>query len=662
MTVIKSQALRRAPGLPGAAPLALTLALVVGVALLCRTAGQREPEAALVAGIFLAVALAPDFVVNVARGVIGDDGVRRRRGERNAAKINLTPGESSRAGQQHHALRRVATLVARGASPAEVFQIIADDLARNLRVDTAAMFRFQTDGTVVLLSQYTTGPKSTAGVRPPLILDGDASDSAMVLRNGCTVRTGSHEAAAGAVAAHLRKICLHSPIVSPIIVENRAWGLLVAGFSREQPLSQHMQSVLGDFADLVAIAIGNAAERKEMQANRDSLAALAIQHEALRRLATLVARGVSPDECFAAVATEMAKCLDVDKAEVFRYEDDGAAVAVACHVSPGTAQIPIGQRITSEDHKIAAELLCTGFASAIDGRRGAMDSVRARLRELGLGSVAGAPIVVDGRLWGMAVVGSTRAKPLPAHTKQRIAEFADLVAAYIAASTTRAELIASRARIVAAADEARRRLERDLHDGAQQRLVSLHLKLRTVVEDVPEEMGVLKDCLTEFVSDLTDATKELQEISRGIHPAVLSKGGLAPALRALANRSSIPATVDIAVEGALPNSVEVAAYYIVAEALTNAAKHSHATEVTVSAHYEDAYLYLSVTDNGIGGANVGKGSGLVGLNDRVEALGGTMTITSIPGSGTSVDVTIPVHTLQAVWSSGRNSQSVLLAR
>lgn len=188
----------------------------------------------------------------------------------------------------------------------------------------------------------------------------------------------------------------------------------------------------------------------------------------------------------------------------------------------------------------------------------------------------------------MAVVGSTPAKSLPPDTKQRIAEFADLVATSIAACTTRAELIASRARIVAASDEARRRLERDLHDGAQQRLVSLRLKLRAAAEDVPDELDALKNGLAEVASDLADATNELQEISRGIHPAVLSKGGLAPALRLLADRSAIPATVEVAIEGPLPDTVEVGAYYIVAEALTNAAKHSHATEVNVSAQDEDA--------------------------------------------------------------------------
>jgi signal transduction histidine kinase len=393
---------------------------------------------------------------------------------------------------------------------------------------------------------------------------------------------------------------------------------------------------------------------------QDNVGALASQQAALRRLATLVAGGVSTEECVAAVATEMANCLDVTKAELFRFEDDGAATAVACRVAPGTAHLAIGERLTAEDHKIADELLATGFASALDRHTGVPGPVRVRLRELGLGSVAGAPIVVNGRLWGIAVVGSTTVKPLPPDTRQRIAEFADLVAAYIAACTTRAELIASRARIVAACDDARRRLERDLHDGAQQRLVALHLKLRTAVEDVPDELHALRVSLAELASDLTDAREELQELSRGIHPAVLSKGGLAPALTALTNRSPIPATTDISVEGPLGEAVEIAAYYIVAEALSNAAKHSRATKLTVGAYDEDAKLHLSVTDNGIGGAKTGSGSGLVGLNDRVEALGGEMTITSAPETGTSLTVTIPLSTLHAVCSSTGKTQTDLV--
>ena len=268
----------------------------------------------------------------------------------------------------------------------------------------------------------------------------------MALPNGRRVRIRTHENVAGAVAARLRSLGLRSPVVAPIIVDNRVWGVLVMGSSSGEARLHKAESWVRDLADLVATAIANVAAREELQASRDSLRALATQQEALRRLATLVAQGAGPEECFAAVAMEMAHCLQVEKAEVFRFEDDGALVAVACQVAPGITHIGIGERITAEDHKIAAALLRTGFAAMPDGDDDTMGSVGARLREIGLGSVAGAPIVADGRLWGMAVVGSTCTKRLPPDTKQRIAEFADLVATAIAACTTRADLIASQSK------------------------------------------------------------------------------------------------------------------------------------------------------------------------------------------------------------------------
>ena len=251
--------------------------------------------------------------------------------------------------------------------------------------------------------------------------------------------------------------------------------------------------------------------------------------------------------------------------------------------------------------------------------------------------------MVDERLWGIAVVATTEPDPLPPDTEGRIAEFAELVATAIAAATTRAELIASRARIVAAADDARRRLERDIHDGAQQRLVSLGLKLRLTEESVPPERDDLKSMLSEAVSGLTDVFQELQEISRGIHPATLSTGGLRAAFKTLARRSPVPVNLDITIEQRLPESVEVAAYYVVAEALTNAAKHARASEVKVQARVTDKSLDLLIADDGIGGADSGKGSGLIGLKDRIAVLGGKMCVVSPAGGGTALTITIP-HT------------------
>jgi signal transduction histidine kinase len=223
-----------------------------------------------------------------------------------------------------------------------------------------------------------------------------------------------------------------------------------------------------------------------------------------------------------------------------------------------------------------------------------------------------------------------------------LADFADLVATAIANAEARAELTRSRARIVAAGDDARRRIERDLHDGAQQRLVSLGLELRTAQASVPSELQPLKDQISRLVTSVAGISQDLQEISRGIHPAILSKGGLGPALNALARRSTVPVQLDLGSDRRLPESAEVAAYYVVAEALTNAAKHARASAVNVRLEADRADLHVSIRDDGIGGADSAKGSGLTGLSDRVEALGGRMQITSPAGSGTSMRVTIPL--------------------
>jgi signal transduction histidine kinase len=258
-------------------------------------------------------------------------------------------------------------------------------------------------------------------------------------------------------------------------------------------------------------------------------------------------------------------------------------------------------------------------------------------------SGVGAPIVVDERVWGLAVVGSSRPEPLPADAEERIGDFAELVATALANAATRAELIASRAR-VAAADDARRRLERDLHDGAQQRLVTLGLRARTAEATVPAELDVLRNQLSELASGLSGVSTELQEISRGIHPAILSEGGLGPALKSLGRRSAVPVSFDVAIERRLPDAVEVAAYYVVAEALTNVAKHAQASRVEVCTQTTDAALRLSIQDDGIGGADFHKGSGLIGLKDRVEVVGGQLGVTSPAGSGTLIDITIPLDT------------------
>jgi signal transduction histidine kinase len=250
---------------------------------------------------------------------------------------------------------------------------------------------------------------------------------------------------------------------------------------------------------------------------------------------------------------------------------------------------------------------------------------------------------VNGELWGAIVVGTTEAEPFPPDTEMRLSQFADLVATAIANAETRAQLAASRRRIVTASDEARRRIERDLHDGTQQRLASLALSVRTAEANLPPERQDLRDELSRIALGLAGAIEDLQEISRGIHPAILSKGGLGPAIRALASHSPIAVDLDVRTEARLAEPVEVAAYFVVSEALANTAKHSHATRIGVALHERDGTLRLSIRDDGAGGADPGRGTGLVGLADRVEALGGSLTVHSRPGEGTEIRAELPIE-------------------
>ena len=276
-------------------------------------------------------------------------------------------------------------------------------------------------------------------------------------------------------------------------------------------------------------------------------------------------------------------------------------------------------------------------------RRGAF---AAKARELGLHSVAGAPIIVDGAVWGLVTIASTDG-PLPDRTEDRLAEFTELLGTAIANTQSRAELSASRARIVAAADETRRRLERDLHDGIQQRLVSLALKARTIETMTPRPADEIRGELSQLAEGLGTALDELREISHGIHPAILSEAGLGPALEALARRSAVPVELDLNLGPRLGEHVEAAGYYIASEALANVAKHAQASVIDMRADSCDGALILSIRDDGVGGADPSRGSGLIGLTDRVAALGGTISVLSPPGRGTTLHVQLPADPMAA---------------
>jgi PAS domain S-box-containing protein len=364
------------------------------------------------------------------------------------------------------------------------------------------------------------------------------------------------------------------------------------------------------------------------------------QQAALRRVATLVARGVSPSEVFPAVTEAVCRVAGADAAAMLRLDPDGMTTVVG-RVGIPPDQMRLGSRFKVEPPLALATALYEGRPGRLDDYGNTPATFAGVRRSLGLRSSVATPIMVEGRVWG-AVAAGTRREHFPDDTEERMAAFTDLVGTAIANAASRAELTASRARVVAAADETRRRIERDLHDGTQQRLVSLALSLRAAEAKVPGELEELRAELAQTASGLAAALADLHEITRGIHPAVLTKGGLVPALRTLARRAGVPVQLDLRIDARLPVPVEVAAYYVVSEALANAARHAHASEVHVDLEAHDSVVELAVEDNGRGGADMRRGSGLVGVRDRVEALGGTIDIVSTPGQGTSLRVSLPL--------------------
>ncbi|CAM4406945.1 GAF domain-containing protein [Mycobacterium basiliense] len=386
-----------------------------------------------------------------------------------------------------------------------------------------------------------------------------------------------------------------------------------------------------------------AKRRQESEASGAALGDLAGRQAALRRIATLVARGAPASEIFPAVAEELAHCLGVTDTSLWRYESDDTATLVAAYEGTGHAERkPVGTRWPVRGDNIVAKVARTGGPARLDDDQTATGDIPALVRGLGLRAGVGTPIIVERRLWGAAVVGSRQVMSLPPDTEERVAEFTELVATAIANAEAHSALKASRARIVTAADDARRRLERDLHDGAQQRLVSLAVQLRLIEAEVPPELGSVKGRIARVVAELAAASADLQEIARGIHPAIVSSGGLGPALKSLARRCPIPVTLNLAIEERLSESTEIAAYYVVAEALTNAARHAHASGVDIDAKAQGSDLVLSIRDDGAGGADSSQGSGLLGLIDRVEAIGGHLRVLSPPGAGTTLQVVIPI--------------------
>ena len=536
----------------------------------------------------------------------------------------------ARLAQMQAALRRVATLVAQGAPPEDVFGAVVDEVGQLFPVDYAGMARYDPGGMATAVAAWGTthfpiGTSRTLGGR---------NTATLVFETGRPVRIDGYADASGPMGDSARERGVRSSAAAPIIVEGRLWGTIGAGSTGERPLPPDTEAHLADFTEIVATAIANAESRAR-------LARLVQEQAALRRVATLVARGTAPEEVFAAVIEEVGQLLPVQSSGMGRYEPDESLTFVATWGALG-GPFEAGSRHTLGGNNLGTIVFRTERPARIDRYADTSSGpLGVGVREAGIRSSVATPIFVEGRLWGLIVAGSFLEDPLPPDSEARLAGFTELVATAIANAEGRAALAASGARIVAAADESRRRIERDLHDGAQQRLVHAVIVLKLALRALSAGDTNAGEMVAEALRHAEQANAELRELAHGILPAALTRGGLRAGVEALVTRVSLPVSVDVSVER-LPASVEATAYFVISEALTNAVKHARAARAEVTARLQDGELRIDICDDGIGGARSEHGTGLGGLEDRVSALAGRLALESPPGEGTRVCAQLPV--------------------
>jgi signal transduction histidine kinase len=535
-----------------------------------------------------------------------------------------------RLADEQAALRRVATLVAEGVAPTDVFGAVAEEVGRLLRVDSTHLARYELDGTVTSVGSWSSdGSHRSVGARVPL--DG-TSVTGLVFNTGRPARLDDYERASDEIATIIQEMGVRSSVGAPIVVDGQPWGALISSSTQPSPLPSDTESRIARFAALVATAISNTEARTETRR-------LAEEQAALRRVATLVAEAVPPEELFNGVVTEVGGLLGADFATMMRFEPDKLRLMAIWSAAGEPAAVegiwPL------EPEGLTGTIAKTGQPARVAHRESAPGTSAAIVRDqFGLMWTVGSPIVVAGRLWGALMVHSTHDEPPPVETEAHLEQFTDLVATAIANSQARSDLAASRGRIVAAADDERRRVVRDLHDGAQQRLVHTVVILNMARTALAEEREDAADLVSEALQHAEAATGELRELAHGILPSVLTDGGLRAGVGALASRMPLPIENAVSVER-LPRAIEATAYFVVAEALTNVAKHSQASHAVVTAQVGDDTLHIQVRDDGVGGA-LASGTGLIGLADRVSALKGTLRLESPADGGTLVVAEIPV--------------------
>jgi signal transduction histidine kinase len=527
--------------------------------------------------------------------------------------------------EEQTALRRVATLVAAGASDDDLIGAVTFEIARLFGAQRVNAMRWSGDTLRVIGDWNADGAPSLTG--RDYGYGGDTL-TVRVIDSGAPARIESEADFQTEFArARWRELGIHASIGAPIIVGGSVWGVITASRTAlNDTFPDRAEERLGDFAALVAQAIANAEARRE-------LAALAGEQAALRRIATLVAGGRPQADVLAAATREAGEIFGAQAVYLVRWEGVQDEVVVL-----GGWSDPDNESLSPKTHYHPTrggptlKVLETGFAC-----RGEESSL-----ELGTRCVIAAPVIITANLLGSLVAQRSTASPFPAGAEVRLRSFGDLLAQSIANEQAQEEMRASRARIVQAADDARRKLERNLHDGAQQRLVSVSLSLRVATAKLPAAPEDALEVIRTATEELALAIDELRELARGLHPSTLTDQGLGPALELLAKRAPFEVSVANRLEERLPAPVEAAAYYVAAESLTNIAKYARASSVHVRLDRQGEVACVEVVDDGVGGANVSGGSGLRGLADRVEALDGSFGVESPGGGGTRVWAKLPV--------------------
>lgn len=521
------------------------------------------------------------------------------------------------------ALRRVSELACHDASPERILGAVVDEAAGLVGVGFTTLLRFEPDGATEVVAVHDPPDGITVGMRA-----GSGGDGATqrVWRTGRPARADQLPDIPGTWPRLAAGRGFRASAAAPIFAENRLWGVLVA--AGQGALPPRIEEKLLRFAELAGAAIAGSQARAEVQA-------LADEQAALLRVAELVARGGPSDAVFMAVAAEAQQLLHGQPMTLVRFEPDAAMMVISRSDGP----TPPGTRIDYTPDTLPDRVRRTAQVVRVDDFATEPNADFARYFNLSAGVAA--PIIVESRVWGMLAATSAR-RPLARGTEDRLQRFANLIGTAVSNATSRAQLIASRARVLSTADETRRRLQRDVHDGAQQRLVHTVITLKLARQSLSQgDMTTSADRVEEALRHAQRATDELREIVSGILPATLTRSGLRGGVESLL--ADVPLPVDVAVDvPRMPVDVETTAYFVIAEALTNVVKHSGAAGVRIRARLDAGVLLIEVGDDGVGGARAGEGSGLTGLFDRVEARGGQLRVISPPGHGTTIEATLPV--------------------